>query len=66
MTYADLKNAIGVNISKFVTKVVLANLKSEIGKLDIDKLETATVDLKKLSDVVDKEFVKKDVHDEKV
>ena len=34
-----------VDISKFAKKIDLASLKSEIGKLDIDKLETTPVDL---------------------
>ena len=39
-TKADLKNAIGIDTSKFAKKVVLASLKSEIEKLDVGKLET--------------------------
>ena len=38
-TKADLKNATGVDTSKFVKKVDLANLKSNVDKLDIDKLK---------------------------
>ena len=49
---ADLKNATGVDTSTFVKKVDLASLKSEIVKLDIGKLETTSVDLSKLTDVV--------------
>ena len=37
----------------------IASLKSEIDKLHIDELETVSVDLKKLSDMVDKTVVKK-------
>ena len=36
-TKADLKNAAGVDTSKFAKKVDLANLKSDVDKLDIDK-----------------------------
>ena len=36
---AELKNAIGVDTSKFATKVDLANLKSDVDKLDINKLK---------------------------
>ena len=36
---SDLKNAIGVDTSKFAKNVDLGNLKSEVDKLDIDKLE---------------------------
>ena len=38
-TKADLKNATGVDTLKFAKNVDLASLKSEIDKLDIDKLE---------------------------
>ena len=34
------------------------NLKTKVDDLDIGKLRTATLDLKKLSDVVDNEVVK--------
>ena len=35
---ADLKNATGVDTSKFAKKADLVNLKSNVDKLDIDKL----------------------------
>ena len=38
-TKADLKNATDVNISKFSKKVELANLRSDVDKLDIQKLK---------------------------
>ena len=38
-TKADLKNATGVNTSKFAEKVDLESLKSNVDKLDIDKLK---------------------------
>ena len=54
-TKADLINTTGVETYRnLLKKVYLASLKSEIDKLDIGKLETTPVDLKKLSDVVDK------------
>ena len=37
-TKADLKNTTCVDISKFAKKVDLAHLKSNVDKLDIDKL----------------------------
>ena len=40
-TKADLKNATGVDTSKFAKKVDLASLKSKVCKLDIDKLRNA-------------------------
>ena len=44
----------------------LTSLKSEIGKLDIGKLETTPVDLGKLNDAVKNEVVKKTKDDELV
>ena len=38
-TRADLKNATSVDTLKFAQKVDLANLKSNVDKLDNDKLE---------------------------
>ena len=47
-TKADLKNATGVDTSKFVKKVDLANLKFNVGKFYIDKLITVPDDLSNL------------------
>ena len=38
-TKTDLKNATGIDTSSFAKKVDLANLKSNIDKLDIDKIK---------------------------
>ena len=51
-TKADIKNISHVDISSFALKTNLANLKTEIDKLDIDKLVPVPADLSKLSDVV--------------
>ena len=51
-TKIDLKNVTHVDISIFALKTNLANLKTEVEKLDIDKLAPIPVDLSKLSDVV--------------
>ena len=48
VTLSDLKNATGVNTSKFAKNVDLTNLKSETDKLYVGKLETTHVDLSKL------------------
>ena len=53
-TKADLKNATGVDTSKFAKKVDLANLKSNVDKLDIDKLKNAPSGLNRLKRKVDK------------
>ena len=53
-TKADLKNATGVAKSKFAKKVHLANLKSDVDKLDIDKLKNLPTNLISLKSKVDK------------
>ena len=50
-TKADIKNISHVDTSSFALKTNLASLKSEVDKLDIDKLVTVPVDLSKLSGV---------------
>ena len=59
----DIKNISHVDISTFALKTNLANLKTEVDELDIDKLAPVPVDLTKLSDVVKNDVVKKDVYD---
>ena len=44
----------------------MANLKTEVDKIDIDKLVPVSVDLSKLSDVVKNDVVKKGVYDKLV
>ena len=51
-TKTDIKNISHVDTSSFALKTNLANLKTEVDKLDIDKLAPVPVDLRKLSDVV--------------
>ena len=51
-TKADIKNISHIDTSSFALKANLANLKTEVDKLDIDKLVPVPVDLSKLSDVV--------------
>ena len=65
-TKADIKNISHVDTSSFALKTNLANLKTEVDKLDIDKLVPIPVDLSKLSDVVKNDVVKKDVYDKLV
>ena len=59
-TKVDLKNATGIDTSDFAEIADLDNLKSDVDKLDIDKLVPVPVDLSKLSDVVKNHVVKKD------
>ena len=58
-TKTDLKNGTHVDTSSFVLKINLANLKTEVDKLGIDKLAPVPVDLSKLSDAVKNDVVKK-------
>ena len=55
-----------VDTSSFALKITLANLKTEVHKLDIDKLVPVPVDLSKLSDVAKNDVAKKDVYDKLV
>ena len=54
-----IKNIWPVDTSSFALKSNLASLKTEVDKLDIDKLEPVPVDLSKLSDVVEMILLKK-------
>ena len=65
-TKTDLKNVTHVDSSSFALKTNLANLKTKIDKLDIDKLEAVPVDLSKLCNVVKNQIVKKNVYDKLV
>ena len=58
-TKTDIKNILHINTSSFALKLNLASLKTEVDKLDIDKLMPVAVDLNKLSDVVKNDVVKK-------
>ena len=48
-----------VDVSSFALKSNLANLKTEVDKLDIDKLTPVPNDLVKLSNVVKNDVIKK-------
>ena len=54
-----MKKLTHVDTSNFALKTNLASLKTEVDKLDIDKLAPVPVDLSKLSDAVKNDFVKK-------
>ena len=58
-TKTDLKNITHVDVSSYASKTNLAALKSEVDKIDVDKLKTTPADLAKLSNVVNNDVVKK-------
>ena len=53
-TKGDIKDITHVDTSNFALKKNLANLKTEVDKLDTDKLAPIPADLSKLSNVVKK------------
>ena len=53
-TETDLKNAAGVDTSKFAKKVDLASLKSNVDKTDIDKLKNVPTNLSSFKSEIDK------------
>ena len=65
-TKTDIKNISHIDTSSFALKSNLASLKTEVDKLDIDKLVPVPVDLSKLSDVVKNDVVKKAAYDKLV
>ena len=65
-TKTDLKNVSHVEVSSFPLKSNLANLKTEVDKLDIDKLTPVPNNLEKLSNVVENDVVEKTVYDKLV
>ena len=58
-TKDDVKNITHVDVSSYATKTNLAALKTEVDKVDTDKLKTVPDDLAKLSNVIKNEVVKK-------
>ena len=58
-TKDDVKNKTHVDVSSFASKTNLAALKTEVDKIDVDKLKTVPADLAKLSNVVNNDIVKK-------
>ena len=58
-TQDDVKNITHVHVSSYATKTNLAALKTEVDKIDVDKLKTVPDDLATLSNVVKNEVVKK-------
>ena len=65
-TRNDLKDATGIDTSNFALKSNLAGLRTEVDKLDTDKLVPVPVNLSTLSDAVKYDVVKKIVYDKLV
>ena len=58
-TKTDLKNITHVGVSSFASKTNLAALKTEVDKIDADKLKTTPTDLVKLTNAIEHDVVKK-------
>ena len=65
-TKTDLKNITHVDVSSFVSKTNLAALKTEVDKIDTDKLKTAPADLAKLTNAIENDVAKKIDYNTKV
>ena len=65
-TKDDVKNITHVDVSSFASKTNLAALKTEVDKIDADKLKTTPIDLAKLTNSVEHDVVKKTDYNTKV
>ena len=65
-TKTDLKNITHVDVSSFASKTNLAALKTEVDKIDTDKLKTTPADLAKLTNAIENDVVKKTDYNTKV
>ena len=65
-TKTDVKNISHVDTSSFALKSNLASLKTEVDKLDIDKLVPVLVNFSKLIDVLKNDVVKKTAYNKLV
>ena len=65
-TKTDLKNVTHVDVSSFASKTNLAALKTEVDKIDVDKLKTTSADLAKLINTIENDVVKKADYNTKV
>ena len=62
----DLNNITHVDVSSFGSKTNLAALKTEVDKIDADRLKTAPTDLAKLTNAIEHDVVKKTDYNNKV
>ena len=65
-TKMDLKKITHVDVSSFASKTNLAALKTEVDKIDADKLKTAPTGLAKLTNAIENDVVKKTDYNTKV
>ena len=65
-TKDDVKNITHVDVSSFASKTNLAALKTEVDKIDTDKLKTTPADLAKLTNAIKNDVVKKTDYNAKV
>ena len=65
-TKGDVKNVTHVDVSSFASKTNLAALKTEVDKIDADKLKTTPADLVKLTNAIEHDVVKKTDYNTKV
>ena len=65
-TKDDVKNITHVDVSSFASKTNLAALKTEVDKIDADKLKTTPADLAKLTNAIEHDVVKKTDYNTKV
>ena len=65
-TKDDVKNITHIDVSSFASKTNLATLKTEVDKIDVDKLKTTPTDLAKLTNAVENDLVKKTDYNTKV
>ena len=65
-TKTDLKNIAHIDVISFASKTNLAALKTEVDKIDANKLKTAPTDLAKLTNAIENDVVKKTDYNTKV
>ena len=65
-TKTELNNITHVDVSSFASKTNLAALKTEVDKIDADKLKTTPANLTKLTNAIENDVVKKTDYNAKV
>ena len=65
-TKTDLNNITHVDVSSFASKTNLAALKTEVDKIDANKLKTTPTELAKLTNAIENDVVKKTDYNTKV